>query len=112
MNIALTDIETVRKMLRIDSDDANLELEILILAASARIVLHLGDRADELLDLNTTGEMDSAFEVPPLIELATVGLVGYLYRNPDADPDKDFGVGTLPNSVKTLLYPLRDPVIA
>ncbi|TPJ76197.1 phage gp6-like head-tail connector protein [Mesorhizobium sp. B2-6-3] len=110
--VALVTLETVKERLRIDTTDDDGALSGYIESASAAVINYLKGQAEVLLDLDSGGELPSGVEVPPLIATATVILVGYWYRNPDSDPDKDFEMGYLPKPVTALLYPLRDPALA
>jgi uncharacterized phage protein (predicted DNA packaging) len=108
---ALVTLEQVKAGLRIDTDDDDDHLTLLIGAASNRVVSFLKGRADEVLDLDSAGEPSSA-GIPDEVTVACIMLVGYFYRNPDQDPDGDFDLGQLPRPVKSLLYMLRDPALA
>ncbi len=107
----LVSLQQVKAGLRVDHDDDDGHLELLIEAASNRVVKHLKGRAAEVLDLDSSGEPTSG-GIPAEVMVATIMLVGYLYRNPDQDPDRDFDIGMLPKPVKSLLYALRDPTLA
>lgn len=111
--VALVSLEQVKEALRIEQDveDDDGLLELLIKGASGRIVNYLKSQADSVLDLDSSGEPTSG-GVPDVVEVATIMLVGYLYRNPDQDPDKDWAPGYLPRPVASLIYQLRDPALA
>lgn len=109
---SLVSIEQVKTALNIVSSDDDARLDMLIPAASAAIVNHLKGRADELLGLDTGGELPTGVEVPAEIVQATIYMVGVFYRNPDGDPDEAFSNGVLPAPVIALLNPLRDPTLA
>lgn len=91
------------RMLEAETDDDAL-LEMLITAASKSVANYLKSSADPLLP-------DDA-EIPAEVRVATIMLVGFLYRSPDQDPDEYFARGFLPAPVTALLYPLRDPALA
>jgi hypothetical protein len=110
--VALVTLESTKARLNISTDDDNDALEGYIEAASGAVINYLKDQAEELLDLDTSGDITTTTEVPAVIATATIMLVGYWYRNPDADPDGDFEMGYLPKPVMALLYPLRDPALA
>lgn len=110
--LALVTLEVVKAALLVDTDDDDDTLELLIYAASRSVVKYLKARAEVLLDLDSSGEISSGFEVPPEIVVATIFLVGTLYREPDGDAEKAFEQGYLPTPVTALLYPLRDPALA
>lgn len=95
--VALVSVDRVKSALRIDHDDDDEILtDTYIPAASDRIIRHLKGRAEALLNLDSGGDLASGSEVPPEIEMATIMLVGYWHRNPNADPDKDFDGDELP----------------
>ncbi len=95
-----------------DSDDDRIVIEGYILGASLCIVHFLKAQADEVLDLDSSGEMQSGFEVPADVQLATIALVGWFYKNPDADMEKYINKGELPNFVTCILWARRDPALA
>lgn len=99
----LASLREVKNGLRVDTDDDDQHLNLLISAASLRVRAYLDARADEVIDEN--GETNDA-----RIKTAIIMLVGYYYRNPDQDPDGDFDVGRLPKPVSSMLYQLRDPI--
>ncbi len=99
----LVSLQEVKSGLRIDTEDDNAHLNLLISAASLRVKAYLDVRADEVIDENgatTDGR----------VKTAVIMLVGYYYRNPDQDPDGDFDAGMLPKPVSSMLYQLRDPI--
>jgi hypothetical protein len=49
-----------------------------------------------------------AIDVPEDIEVATLLLVGYFYKQRDEDANKEFDSNTLPRPVKALLLPYRE----
>lgn len=102
MNEELCSVEDVKKVFRISTNDDNEMIQLLIHAASASVVAHLKGRAAEVLG---TGD------VPYPIQMATIILVGYWYRNPDRDPDQEYERGYLPRPVSSILYPFRDPAL-
>lgn len=108
----LVSLDMVKGRLHIDSDDDDAALLGYIEASSAAVINYLKGRAEELLEFDSGGGLVPGSTVPPVIATATIMLVGYLYRNPDQDPDKDFEMGYLPRPVMALLYPLRDPALA
>lgn len=110
--VALVTIQQVKQVLRIDTDDDDAMLGLLIGAASRRVIQHLKGQAAAILDLDSGGDLESGASVPDDVSLATIMLVGYLYRNPDQDPERDFELGKLPLPVKAILYMLRDPALA
>lgn len=109
--VALVTIQQVKQALRIDENDDDEILTLMISAASRRVIQHLKAQAQVLLDLDSGGDPVSA-GVPDEVALATIMLVGYLFKNLDQDPEGDFHLGKLPLPVKSILYMLRDPALA
>ncbi|WP_412063984.1 head-tail connector protein [Rhizobium sp. SYY.PMSO] len=107
---AFVSLETVKMRLKIDFADDDALLDGLIDAATDAVINYLKSAAEQYLD--SGGSVPSGIDIPPVIQTATVMMVGYLYRNPDQDPDRDFDPGYLPGPVISLLYPLRDPALA
>lgn len=97
-------LDDVKARLRVDTSDDDASLEGLIEGATGIVVNHLKAAAQPLLESGAT--------IPPAVQTATIMLVGYLYRNPDQDPDGAFGDGMLPGPVRVILHPLRDPSMA
>lgn len=89
------DLLQVKQMLRIDSDDQNMILSQLVIAASETVAEYIKLPAE-------TSDAD----VPYQVRIATIILVGHLLRGPDNDVEGNFDTG-LPAPVKSLLYPLR-----
>lgn len=109
----LVTLEAVKQGLRIEENDwDDLFTNILIPAASRRIIRHLKSQAEVVLDLDSGGNVVPGFVVPEDIQLATITLVAHYWRSPDVDGDDAFKLGTLPYIVTTLLYTYRDPALA
>lgn len=100
----LVSLQEVKDGLRIDTDDDDAHLNLMIAAASGRIKAYLDVRANEVID-------EEGATTDARVKVAAIMLVGYYYRNPDQDPDGDFDVGRLPKPVSSILYQLRDPVV-
>ena len=109
MSVALVTLEETKVALRIDGDDMDGTLELQIEAASEAVLEYLKDRAEDFLDADGA---PIASEVPARVQWATIALVGYWVRDPDANPDGEFDRGYLPAPVTALLYPLRTPSMA
>lgn len=114
MAFLLVSRDKVKKALRIDSDDDNDLLDLLISAASRRIVRHLKGQAGELLSIDSPPDSppNDLDAVPEDVQGAVIFLTGILYRSPDNDTDDAFADGELPKPVKAMLRPLRDPALA
>lgn len=108
---SLVSLALVKAVLRVDADDDDVMLQLLIEAASVAIITHLKSQAAQLVEFDSAGEVVNEDELPPAISMATIILVGYWYREPDADENKAFGEGALPAPVIALLLPLRDPAL-
>ena len=99
----LVSLQEIKNGLRVDNDDDDAHLTLLISAASLSVKAYLDVRAHEVIDEN--GETPDG-----RVKTAVIMLVGYYYRNPDQDPDGDFDVGMLPQHVSSMLCQLRDPI--
>jgi hypothetical protein len=110
----LVSLAQTKQMLRVDTDDDDALLTLLISAASRAVARYLKGQAGTLLSV------DSPPDSPPNdlsainedIAVATIILVGHFYRSPDNDVDAAFEQGYLPRPVTAILYPLRDPALA
>lgn len=100
---SLDELKTSLRILPTETED-NALLTMLLNAASKSVANYLKSAATPLLAENA--------EIPPEVKVSTMMLVGYLYKNPDQDPEGYFERGYLPPAVTALLYPLRDPSIA
>ena len=101
---SLVSLEDVKTVLHIGTpeypvDDDDDKIEILIEAASVAVLNYLKGDFETFMD-------DRA------VKVATIALVGILYREPDGDESRNFSAGYLPRMVTALLYPLRDPALA
>ncbi len=126
--VMLVTLRQASDHLRRDSSDDDSDLVLKIHAASSAVLNYLKDGAsfletaviasDDGVDstifdgadqvyVDASGELAAPFEV----RAATLLLIGYLYKNRDADPDKEFEMGYLPRPVMSLLYPLRKPTL-
>lgn len=99
----LVTLVEVKNGLRIDTDDDDAFLNMLISAASERVTAYLDVRKDEEVE-------GSPVTASARVKTATIMLVGYYYRSPDTDPSKEFDLGMLPKPISSMLYQLRDPV--
>jgi uncharacterized phage protein (predicted DNA packaging) len=101
--IDYTTLEATKSALRIDHDDDDANLSLLITASTRMVASYLKAAAPDPEFLS---------EVSEEIQVATIMLVGYLYANPDSNPDKAFDPGYLPAPVQSILYPLRTPTLS
>lgn len=103
------------RYVRQDSSDDDTLLNALIEAASDMVVNYLGENAESWLASTGEPHEDSngnVLYVPEAVKAAVRYLVGWMYRNRDADPDQAWQPGYLPAPVTAMLYPLRDPTLA
>jgi uncharacterized phage protein (predicted DNA packaging) len=98
----LCTVDEVKMIFRISTSDDDAMIQLLIEAASARVITHLKGQAETVL---------GSGDPPADVKMATIILVGYWYRNPDRDPDQEYQQGFLPRPVTALLYPYRDPAL-
>ncbi|NSZ52974.1 phage gp6-like head-tail connector protein [Agrobacterium vitis] len=99
----LDELKSSLRIMPAETEDDAL-LTLLLNAASKSVSNYLKSAATPLLATDAV--------IPPEVKVSTIMLVGYLYKNPDQDPEGYFERGYLPPAVTALLYPLRDPAIA
>lgn len=108
----LVSLQRARDQLHSDISDDDAYLTLLIKAASRAVVTYL--KAPSFADSAGLVPEDSAgiaIDVPEDIEVATLLLVGYFYKQRDEDANKEFDSNTLPRPVKALLLPYRVPTV-
>ena len=110
--VMLVSLSQAKDHLRIDNDDGDNDLTLKIHAASGAVLNYIRNGADVFTD--STGEPildsnDAPIGVPYEIQAATLLMLGYLFKDRDADPDKAYTHGYLPMPVMSLLYPHRVP---
>lgn len=108
--MALIDLDTLKRHLRVLHDDEDAEIELYGAAAEAIIVEYL-DRvivaADVILPIDGEDGYDAtAIKVTPPISAAILLVTGDLYEVREADP-KLTGDAVLPRAVRALLAPYR-----
>ena len=101
--IDYTSLEAVKLALRIDHEDDDTNLALLITASTRMVASYMKDAAPD---------PEYLAEVPEEIQFATIMLVGILYANTDSDEGKLYDPGYLPYPVQGLLYPLRTPTVS
>lgn len=106
------------------ADDALINALIAAASGAVKGYIKTASPFQPLLDSNYDAEVDSngdtVYEVDsngdkivlPVVEQATLLLIGYFYKNRDDNPDDAFDRGYLPAPVTALLYPLRTPTVA
>ena len=107
----LVSIDQASDHLRRDTTDDDADLELKIEAASAAVMTYIDDD-DFLRDSNGEFDTDSdgvVADVPAVVQAATLLLLTDMYDNRDG---KNWTPGYLPPAAVSLLYPLRDPVLA
>jgi len=110
--LSLISLDEIKPMLRIDGDESDPMLMILIGAASAAVMRYLDTRAPIYVALDADGALAPGATVPAEIKVAVAGLVGHYFDHPAEDPEQVFGHGRLPFFVTAILYPMRDPALA
>ena len=108
----LVSLQQAKDHLRVDIDAENNHITLLVRGASKSVIEYIRSGADEFTDSAGDVIIDSAGDpqgIPEDIQIATLLLVGYLYRW--RDENKDFDRGYLPPPVTALLTPYRDPVL-
>jgi len=108
--IELATLEDTKKALNVWEDDDDQILSLYIKSASKAVVNYLKGQVLAVLgDIGEDGQPIAT--VPEEVQLATIMLVGFVYRDPDGNDSKEWDQGYLPRPVTALLYPLRDPAI-
>lgn len=112
--VTVTDAKT---WCRIDEDEDDLTVRLLINAASSAVKNYLkttspfdpdrDENDNPILDSN--GDIELLDYVRPEVRVATLFLVAEWYKNREASQDLALGHGYLPAPVVAILYPLRDP---
>ena len=108
----LVSLQQAKDHLRVDSSAEDNHITLLIRGASASVIQCIRSGTDVFTDSAGDVIVDSAGdpqEIPENIQIATLLLIGYLYRW--RDENKDFDRGYLPQPVTALLTPYRDPVL-
>lgn len=106
----LVSLSDVKSALRLDFDDNDPSLTLMIEASSGAVLNYLKSAGSQYVGID--GEVLPDVVVPAPIQAATIYLVGHMLRNPDNDTEGAFEQGYLPRPVTALLYPLRDPALA
>lgn len=109
MKGGLVTLAELKSSLRFDDGDEDAKLSLLIESASRKILRHMKTDGEEYQD--TSGEIVPG-NVEGDVKVATILLVGILYRGVDGDEEKQFEMGFLPAPVVSLLYDRRLPTLA
>jgi hypothetical protein len=110
--VMLVSLQQAKDHLRVDNSDGDNDLTLKIHAASGVVLNYIRNGADIFTDSAGDPILDSndnPIGIPYEVQAATLLMLGYLYVNRDADPDKAYSHGMLPNDVTALLYPYRVP---
>lgn len=114
--IMLVSLAQAKRRLQIDADitDVDEDLTLLIKAAS-KVILNYLKKPDAYQDSAGDVLVDSNGDpigVPEEVQLATLLLLGIMYRDPDGVEMEKWQHGYLPFPVTSLIYTLRDPTVA
>lgn len=108
----LVSLQRARDQLHSDINDDDAYMTLLIKAASKAVVTYL--KTPSFAESSGDIPEDSsgiAIDVPEDVQIATLLLVGYFYKQRDEDANKEFEPGALPRPVTALLYPYRVPTL-
>lgn len=106
-------LSQVKARLRIDNEDEDDDIITMIEQATAVITAYL-KLADAYQDSSGQIPEDSAGDpmgVPTEVQLSTLILIGYLYRDRDGADVAQWQQGFLPWQVTVPIYHLRDPTL-
>lgn len=107
-------LQQVKNRLRIDTDDEDSDLLDLIEQCTAVIIAYL-KVPNAYLDTSGLVPTDTSGDpigVPREVQLATLVLIGIMYRDRDGADMEAWQQGYLPWQVTSLIYHLRDPALA
>lgn len=93
----------------IDHSDDDEILRLLISAASEAVIGYLDKRADHVLSLTDSGDLESGAPVPPAVVVATIFTARHMY---EGEGELQARPGGLPYRAEMLLYRLTDPPVA
>lgn len=111
---AFVSIDQVKARLRIDTDDEDADLQLMIEQATAIITAYLKKPGiyEDTAGIIPTDSAGDPIGVPREVQLATVVLIGFLYRDRDGFDMAQWQQGFLPWQVTAPIYHLRDPAMA
>lgn len=111
--VMLVGLNEAKAQLQVDHSDQDAHITFLIHAASGAVLNYL---KRDLTDLDSDGELETdsegVIEMEPEVRMATLFLIGELFRNRDDATSPGWEHGYLPKVVIGLLTPLRDPSLA
>lgn len=114
----LVSLADTRAHLRLDTQDEDNYVELLIEAASIAVCDYIRDSGPDFLDSNGEPYEESdgvAYGIPANVRHATLLLIGYLHKDRDSNGLYKFGTGGnfehgyLPRPVIGMLYRYRQP---
>lgn len=111
----LVTLQQASDHLRRDTTDDDADLTLKIKAASRLVMNYLGVGAASFTDSAGDIFVDShgdAIGIPEDVQIATLMMTGYLFRERDCDDEKAFEQGFLPKAVTALLFPIKAQVFA
>lgn len=110
----LITLEQAKLRLRVDSDDQDDDISLMIAGASVALLRYLDSAADEFLDSSGDVIVDSsgAPEIPADVQNACLFLVGSWLRDPDGNDVDKWQPGWMPAPVVSLLASRRVPPLA
>lgn len=111
--VMLVTLEEAKRQIQVDHTDQDAHITLLIHAASGAVLNYL---KRDLTDLDSDGELEVDSEGVVVMEyevqLATLYLIGVMFRDRDGVDMGAWEQGYLPKPVTALLYPLRDPALS
>lgn len=110
---SLVTLLTAKAQCRIIHSSEDELIQIYIEAATAMVLDYIGSEADQYLDSSGEVIQDSSGspEVDARLKIATLYIVGLLYKDRDGELMKDWQRGELPAPVVSYLYTLHRPVL-
>ena len=107
-------LDQVKSRLRIDNDDEDDDITSMIQQATAVITAYLKlpgayEDSSGQIPVDSSGDF---IGVPREVQLSTLILIGYLYRDRDGADMANWQQGFLPWQVTAPIYHLRDPTIS
>lgn len=106
----LVGLNEAKAQLQVDHNDQDAHITFLIHAASGAVLNYLKrDLNDIESDDALVMDSDGVIEMEDEVKLATLYLIGVMFRDRDGVDMAGWDHGYLPKPVIALLYPLRDP---
>lgn len=105
--VMLVSLEQAKLHLRADTGDGDSDILLKIQAASAIVLNYIKHDGAEFIDSSGQVITDSSgnpIGVPADIQAAVLLMLGYLYKDRDGDPNREYELGYLPKPVMALVY--------